>query len=196
MHERDILLAALEKDRPEDREAYLTLACGDDAQLRSRVSALLRGAEVQDSFLERPALETEVLSRQTDAIPPKVAEHDASSLDFLHSTDDPSALGQLGQYAIKEVIGRGGMGIVLKTHDTKLNRVVAIKVMAPELASNPTARKRFLREALAVAAVVHQHVVTIHAVDEDRLPYLVMECIDGQSLQEKIDREGHLKLIE
>ena len=119
-----------------------------------------------------------------------------SSPDFLQPTDDPAALGRLGQYTVTEVIGRGGMGVVLKARDAKLNRVVAIKVLAPELASNPTARKRFQREAQAAAAVVHQHVVTIHAVDEDRLPYLVMEYIDGQSLQEKIDREGHLKLIE
>ncbi|MBI3465877.1 MAG: serine/threonine protein kinase, partial [Planctomycetes bacterium] len=80
--------------------------------------------------------------------------------------------------------------------DTSLNRVVAIKVLAPELSGNPTACKRFLREARAAAAIVHQHVVTIHAVDEDRLPYLVMEYVDGQSLQEKIDREGHLELKE
>ena len=55
--------------------------------------------------------------------------------------------------------------------------MVAIKVLAPELAASPTARKRFLREAQAAAAVIHQHVVTIHAVDEDRVPYLVMECV-------------------
>ena len=85
---------------------------------------------------------------------------------------------------------------MLKVHDPKLNRVVAIKVLAPELAASPTARKRFLREAQAAAAVVHQHVVTIHAVNEDRVPYLVMECVSGQSLQEKLDREGHLELKE
>ena len=196
MHERDILLAALEKARPVEREAYLTNACGADGELRDRVDALLRATEVQDSFLENPAVETELLSRETDVIRQKCAEHDELSLDFLQPTDDPAALGRLGQYTITDVIGRGGMGVVLKARDAKLNRVVAIKVLAPELASNPTARKRFQREAHAAAAVVHQHIVTIHAVDEDRLPYLVMEYIDGQSLKEKIDREGHLKLVE
>jgi hypothetical protein len=100
------------------------------------------------------------------------------------------------------------MGIVFKAYDTKLSRVVAVKVLAPELAANATARKRFLREARAAAAVSHDHVVTIHAVEENEppkgsrpatrggLPYLVMEFIDGESLEQKIDREGHLELKE
>ncbi|HZL87203.1 MAG TPA: serine/threonine-protein kinase, partial [Pirellulaceae bacterium] len=196
MHERDILLATLEIVHPEEREAFLAQVCGDDAQLRSRVDALLRASQVQDGFLESPAADTELLSRETDPLRQPCAAEAELSLDFLQPADDPSALGRLGPYPVTEVIGRGGMGVVLKAHDTKLNRVVAIKVLAPELASNPTARKRFQREAHAAAAVVHQHVVTIHAVDEDRVPYLVMEYIDGQSLKEKIDREGNLKLVE
>ena len=86
------------------------------------------------------------------------------------------------------------MGIVLKGHDPKLNRIVAIKVLNPGFAQSPTARKRFLREAQAAAAVGHPNVVTIHSVDEDRLPYLVMEFIDGPSLQQRLDTEGFLRL--
>lgn len=87
------------------------------------------------------------------------------------------------------------MGVVFQAHDPKLNRVVAVKVLAPAFAANPTARKRFLREARAVAAVSHTHVVTIHAVeDDDKTPYLVMECIDGQTVQDKIKREGKLQI--
>ena len=71
-----------------------------------------------------------------------------------------------------------------------------MKVLAPDLAANPNARRRFLREAQAAAAVSHPHVVTIHAVDEDKLPYLVMECVVGQSLQEKLDRAGAMRLTE
>jgi serine/threonine protein kinase len=98
------------------------------------------------------------------------------------------------------------MGIVLKARDTDLHRIVAVKVLAPELAVNPTARKRFFREAQAAAAFSHDHVVTIHAVEgngglggngaakQGKLPYLVMEFIDGQSLQEKLDQQGPLEL--
>ena len=70
------------------------------------------------------------------------------------------------------------MGAVLRAYDTKLSRVVAVKVMAPELAANPTAVKRFQREASAAAQVHHDHVVTIHAVEEShRPPYLVMQFV-------------------
>src|SRR5260370_2361645 len=89
------------------------------------------------------------------------------------------------------------MGIVLRGVDVKLNRVVAIKVLAPQLAANAVARQRFLREAQAAAAVSHDHVVAIHAVDEwNGLPYLVMEYVSGPSLQQKIDASGRLQLAQ
>ena len=117
-------------------------------------------------------------------------------IDFLDPSQQADSMGRLGTYEISEVVGRGGMGVVLKGYDAKLQRVVAVKVLAPELAGNPTARKRFLREAQAAAAVSHDHVVSIYAVDQGKLPYIVMELIDGQSLQEKIDGQGHLELKE
>ncbi len=89
------------------------------------------------------------------------------------------------------------MGIVLRGLDVKLNRVVAIKVLAPQLAANVMARQRFRREAQAAAAVSHPHVVAIHAVDEcNGLPYLVMEYVSGSSLQQKIDGGGALQLAQ
>ncbi|HUR53449.1 MAG TPA: serine/threonine protein kinase, partial [Gemmataceae bacterium] len=69
-------------------------------------------------------------------------------------------------YEVQEVVGRGGMGVVLKAFDERLHRVVAMKVMAPPLAASATARRRFTREARAAAAVTHDHVVTIHAVED------------------------------
>ena len=89
------------------------------------------------------------------------------------------------------------MGVVFKAIDPALNRVVAIKRLAPDLATCPLARRRFVREARAAAAVCHDHVVTIHAVDESNgSPYLVMQYVAGQSHQEKIDRSGPLGLRE
>jgi len=120
-----------------------------------------------------------------------------SALDFLDPPAKPGQLGKLAHYEILEVIGRGGMGVVLKGFDQTLHRVVAVKVMTPELAASGTARDRFEREARAAAAISHDHVVTIHAVDEAKgLPYLVMQYVQGESLQQKLDRDGPLELKE
>jgi serine/threonine protein kinase len=128
-------------------------------------------------------------------------------LGFLTPSDKTDALGRLGHYDILEIIGRGGMGIVLRAFDEKLHRVVAIKVMAAQLATNAAARKRFRREAQAQAAISHDHVVTIHAVEDaslpaspgergNALPYLVMQYVSGKSLQERLDKSGPLQLAE
>jgi serine/threonine protein kinase len=113
---------------------------------------------------------------------------DKVSLDFLTPSENPEHLGRLGQYEVLEVIGRGGMGLVLKAFDPALQRIVAIKVLAPPLAACADARKRFIREAQAAAAINHDHVVTIHAVDEaNGFPYLVMQYVAGESLQQRLD---------
>ena len=112
---------------------------------------------------------------------------------FLQPPEKPGTLGRLGVYDILEVTGRGGMGIVLKAFDRSLHRIVAIKVMAPQLAASPSGRKRFVREAHAAAAVRDQHVVDIHAIGEEKgLPYLVMEFVSGISLQTKIETSAPL----
>ena len=119
------------------------------------------------------------------------------SLGFLAPSDDPRMLGRFGQYEILGVIGSGGMGVVLKGDDTALNRYVAIKVLAPQLATVALARKRFAREAQAAAAVVHDNVIPIFGVDEfNDLPYLVMPYVGGMSLQKRIDNEGPLSVAE
>jgi hypothetical protein len=116
---------------------------------------------------------------------------------FLQPSDRPGSLGRLGHYEILEVVGRGGMGIVFRARDDRLHRVVAIKVLAPQLAASALARQRFTREAQAAAAVSHDHVVTIHAVEEAQgLPYLVMQYVSGVSLQERLKRSGALTVKE
>ena len=108
------------------------------------------------------------------------------SLDFLSPSSAAQSLGRLEEYEILGVIGSGAMGIVLKAHQPDLDRIVAIKVLRPELASNALARRRFLSEARKAAAVTHDHVVTIHGVGEaEGLPYIVMAYISGVTLQER-----------
>ncbi|MEZ6094561.1 MAG: protein kinase [Pirellulaceae bacterium] len=118
-------------------------------------------------------------------------------LDSLVPSEDPHRLGRLGTYEITGVVGVGGMGVVLKAIDPSLDRVVAVKVMNPRLANSEQARKRFAREAKAAAAVLHPNVIPIHSVSSDsKLPYLVMACIRGGSLQKRIQSEGPLPLVE
>ncbi len=118
-------------------------------------------------------------------------------LSFLRATNVSGFIGELGHYRIIERIGSGGMGVVLKAMDPALNRIVAIKVLSPLVAEQPVSRRRFLREAQAAAAINHEHVVRIYAVEEEqRLPYLVMEFVAGLTLQQKIDRDAPLELRE
>ncbi|MCA9030286.1 MAG: serine/threonine protein kinase [Planctomycetaceae bacterium] len=109
----------------------------------------------------------------------------------------PELLGRIGRYDVERLLGVGGMGVVFKGFDGELNRPVAIKVLAPFLSGSGAARKRFAREARAAAAVVHEHVVAIHNVETDgESPFLVMQFVAGESLQQRLDREGNLSLAE
>jgi WD40 repeat protein/serine/threonine protein kinase len=182
---KEIFLTALEKDTATDRAAFLDEACAGDTTLRQRVESLLRLHDRPDRLLDQPAAQH------------LTADDGAEPLDFLEPSPKPGSLGRLGHYDVLEVAGRGGMGVVLRAFDEKLQRVVAIKVLAPTLAGDAAARQRFVREARAAAAVTHDHVIAVHAVEDDGpVPYLVMQFVHGRTLQEKLDRTGSLPLTE
>ena len=129
--------------------------------------------------------------------PPALADDDV--LAFLTPTALPGRIGTLGEFEIVRRIGRGGMGVVLHAFDPDLQRDVAIKVLDPELSSNKTARQRFCREARAAAAVNHENIVTVHQVNEDErsgLPYLVMQLINGESLEQRLRRQKRLPVAD
>ncbi len=142
---------------------------------------------------EGPALRRVLDEMKTEiGVPPRAGTY---NLDWVRSllqpAESPGALGRLDNYDVTEVVGQGGMGVVLKAYDARVKRWVAIKVLAAHLAHDDVARQRFAREAQAAAAVRHPHVVTIHAVSETHgLPFLVMEHVDGGSLHEYVKRHG------
>jgi serine/threonine protein kinase len=119
------------------------------------------------------------------------------AVDFLEPGREADSIGRINDIEIRSVIGQGGNGIVLKGYQQELNRLVAVKVMAPQLATNAESRKRFGREAQATAAIVHPNVMPILTVHSSgQLPYLVMPYVDCESLQERLDREGALPTLD
>ena len=194
------LEAAGQPDGPA-RVAHLDRACGGDADLRARVEALLRSHDAAGSFLGTPA------AGVPDAGPDGTGAFDPRSpggpvgpdagetpdvLPFLGPSARPDALGRIGHYEVLEVLGKGGFGVVLRAFDEVLQRVVAVKVLAPAVAATSPARKRFVREARSAARVRHPNVVQVYAVEEHPVPYLVMEYIPGETLQQRLDRTGPL----
>jgi serine/threonine protein kinase len=91
----------------------------------------------------------------------------------------------LGRYTIRQHLGAGGMGDVYVAHDPTLDRLVAVKVLAEEIASDADRLARFVREARAASALNHPSIVTVHDFGEhDGTHYLVTELVDGRTLRE------------
>jgi len=116
---------------------------------------------------------------------------------FLAPAQSPDELGRLGAYRILKILGAGGMGVVYQAEDLQLQRPVALKAMLPVLAASQAARTRFLNEARHAAAIDHDHIVHIYQVGEDRgVPYLAMQFLRGESLEDRLRREPLLPLKE
>ena len=223
MNERELFLSALEIEDPVARRAHVQAACAGDAQLLDRVESLLQSHEGPSQFLNTPAIEQIAGQTRAEATLPFASgstedgEGDAADspfhgfhpmkthadqqadeipLGFLAPPSRSDSLGRLGHYEVLEVLGRGAFGIVLKAFDEKLHRGVAIKVLSPEMAATSPARKRFLREARSSARIRHENVVSIYAVEDEPIPYLVMEYVPGETLQKRLDDHGPLDLAD
>jgi serine/threonine-protein kinase len=113
--------------------------------------------------------------------------------------DDPAAdIGQeIGDFEILEEVGRGGMGVVYRAYEKRLKRVVALKVLHARIAENPSAAKRFRREAVLVASLSHPNIVPVFNIEDSETPrYFAMEFVQGQSLEAKVEADGHLSPAE
>src|SRR5687767_82340 len=102
-----------------------------------------------------------------------------------------------GKYEVQGLIAQGGMGVVYKAWDQRLNRDVALKVVHSHLSSDPSFLQRFLREARAMARLQHDNIVTIYDVEKDQnTQYLVMEYFPGRNLRDELQSRGSLSLQE
>src|SRR5215831_16373087 len=115
-------------------------------------------------------------------------------IDFPLVSTPEAPLGRVDSFEVMKELGRGAMGVVFLARDARLHHFVALKVLKPDLAANPSERERFYREGRAIAAVKNDHVVAIHSAiaSESFLPYLVMEYVEGESLDVILKRGGAL----
>jgi tRNA A-37 threonylcarbamoyl transferase component Bud32 len=158
---KEIYEQALEKDE-ENRSAFLQAECRDDADMKSELESLLK-SNGQDGFLEKPIYQTD----------PDLFESQTNSLIGR----------QLGPYVITGMIGRGGMGIVYLANDMRLDRPVAIKMLAPKYTNDVQQRERLKREAQAAAKLSHPGIATVYSLEElENNLYIVSEYIAGETL--------------
>lgn len=134
--------------------------------------------------------------RETVSASPEKSAPASENYDFLAPPQAPDEIGRLGPYRVLGVLGKGGMGIVFRADDPQLGRLVALKVMLPKTAA-ASGRERFLREARSMAAIKHEHIVSIYQVGEDRgVPFLAMEFLEGETLEDRLGRERKLPVSE
>jgi serine/threonine protein kinase len=177
---------------PGERSALLKHLIFCDA-CRCKVATITGGNALVQQVLQTVPVKTPAGGHATSA-PALLAQEVYAFLEPPLTVDE---LGRLAHYRVLCVLGVGGMGMVFGAEDTQLQRPVAIKTMLPSLTANEQARQRFMREARAAAALKHDHIVTIYQVSEHRgVPYLAMELLEGESLEDRLLREGKLTLAE
>lgn len=170
---KDIAVEAWAR-QADERIPYITSACADDEGLDREVLSLVASMEAAENCFE---------------ISPELPVDDI----LLHAT---LAGRRIGAYEILSRIGAGGMGEVYKARDTRLNRIVAIKVLPALETADRVAHERMEREARAVAALNHPHICTLHDIgSHDGLDFLVMEHVDGETLAARLSR-GKLPMTE
>jgi eukaryotic-like serine/threonine-protein kinase len=174
----DSLLQAVLEHPPEERDAFLRQACAVDQALEREVRSLLTAQQQAGSFLETPAIEAA-----------------AQALARRRKNDDQHKMGgspigrTISHYRVIGRLGAGGMGVVYEAEDIRLKRRVALKFLPDNLAHDPTALQRFKREAYAASSLNHPSICTIYEVEEqDGQPVIVMELLEGESLQERISK--------
>src|SRR5690349_14419398 len=162
----DLYHAALERP-PNQRTAFLLEATGADDALRQEVESLLSCQSQAESLIESPA--SEISNRESD-LPPTQGGRGIAGKTISH-------------YRVIEKLGAGGMGVVYRAHDLRLDRDVALKVLPAGRLAGEAARNRFHKEALALAKLNQPHIGAIYDFDrQEGVDFLVMEYVPGKSL--------------
>ncbi len=159
---------------PASRDQFLSTACAGDAELRREVESLLANDDSSDNIVGK------AVSEAADEVP----EESGSGNDDLVGKS-------IGPYAVTELIGKGGMGLVFKAIDKQLNRSVAIKALPADRVIDPERKRRFLQEARATSALNHPNIVTVHGIAQhEGTDFMVMEYVSGKTLDLVIPSRG------
>lgn len=170
----ELYQVALERDAGE-RAAFLKEACHGDDEMKREIESLLSHEGPAEQFLEAPGVA--VLAKAM------AGERTGSMIGR-----------RIGPYQILSLLGVGGMGEVYQARDTRLGRLVALKILPFGMPADPERKRRFLQEAKAVSAINHPHIVTLYDMgSEDGIDFLVMEYVEGKTL-DKLISDGGLDL--
>ncbi len=165
---------------PAERPAFLAASCADGG-MRADVEALVAAHEAPGKL---DALADAVM--RPLLAPPPVQPPSRRAV----SPSDAPALPELDRYRVIDRLGGGGMGIVYRARDERLDRDVALKFLSPHLSSDAAAKKRFMVEARAAASLEHPNICTVHEIGEtgDGQLYIVMGCYDGETVATRVAR--------
>ena len=184
----DAVLQSMLDRAPGEREAFLRHACAGDEALEREIRSLLTQEEQAATFLENPALE--------------VAARNLARRQSEDTTETGGSLtGQtISHYRVLEKLGGGGMGVVWKARDTRLDRYVALKVLSAGEMSDPARKRRFIQEARNASALNHPNIITIYDIGQagpagHPLDFIAMEFVPGKALNHLIPHKG-LRLAE
>ncbi len=165
---------------PGERSAFLDRECPDPA-LRAELESLLARAPAAERLFDG-------LGACLETLPARLAPTEPRGSGA--STADPLLGRSVGHYRIEGRLGSGGMGVVYRARDTRLEREVALKFLPPHLGLDPGAKDRFLAEARAAAALEHPAICTVHEIEEseDGRLFIAMACYEGETLEQRIAR--------
>ncbi len=173
------------------RAAYLDANCTDQ-ELRAEVEKLLElHPERRSPESRRPPSDSlATIGIPDGAVPESTEDNAGSPKDSTGSTVSPGTL-VANRYKVIKLVGHGGMGAVYLAEDFQLERNVALKFLAPELATDSEQRRRFLKEARSASALNHPNVCVVYEVGEtDDRPYIAMEFVEGSDLATHIRAGG------
>jgi serine/threonine-protein kinase len=165
---------------PAERDAFVARETSDEPALRAELTALLLASDGAEEYVSRLRLDL-LGSGVQDILREAAAAPDGP---------DPWIGRTVSHYEIVERLGGGGMGVIYQARDTRLDRIVALKFIAPGLGSDAAARQRFGEEARAASALDHPNICTIHDIGEtaEGRQFIVMAAYQGETLRSRLDR--------